>query len=374
MVGELMNASVRSILGLNRARAASHRFGFLPAQMQFFAVSGWRSGPRALAGILVLLGICSTGASFASDGALKSGGGLPILRVGFTPGEESDGLSLRSAELGQLLEKKLEAAGTRVRIQTQVGRTYEDLLDQLKSKKVDFAFLNALSFVRAEESLQLKVLLKKVWEGPFYFSILLTQKRSAFKNLQSLQKARFAFVSEGSGSGHLYPLVALRGSKLDLAALKPEQLRFTGAHDRSVELLKKGEVDVIAVFSNTKSAQDSAWTQHGGRASDVRVLWVSEPIPNDPFVVRKDYYDRHPRLVHELMLALIELSESEAERPMLTRLLGVKSLMWATAQQYDPVRKISALSKEFRDEKAAVDEKALQRPTSPTQPSTQEAK
>lgn len=323
MVGEWINASLRRILS-------------------------WRISFRASGGgILVAIAILLSGQSSAAENSSKVGA-LPILRIGFTPGEESDGLSLRTAELGQLLEKKLEASGTKVRIQTQVGRSYEDLVDQLKNKKVDFAFLNALSFVRAEEALQLKVLLKKVWENPYYYSVLLTQKRSAFKSLQSLQKARFAFVSEGSGSGHLYPLIALQGAKLDIATLKPEQIRFTGAHDRSVELLKRGEVDVIAVFSNTKSALDSAWTQHGGRVGDVRVLWVSEPIPNDPFVVRKDYYDRHPRLVHELMLSLIELSESEAERPTLTRLLGVKSLMWATAQQYDPVRKISALSKELR--------------------------
>jgi phosphonate transport system substrate-binding protein len=322
MVGEWIYASLRRILSWGfKLRASS-------------------------AGLLIALSLIANSPIAAAESSSKVGA-LPILRIGFTPGEESDGLSLRTAELGQLLEKKLEASGTRVRIQTQVGRSYEDLVEQLKNQKVDFAFLNALSFVRAEEALHLKVLLKKVWENPYYYSVLLTQKRSAFKTLQSLQKARFAFVSEGSGSGHLYPLVALKGAKLDIATLKPEQIRFTGAHDRSVELLKRGEVDVIAVFSNTKSALDSAWTQHGGRVGDVRVLWVSEPIPNDPFVVRKDYYDRHPRLVHELMLSLIELSESEAERPTLTRLLGVKSLMWATAQQYDPVRRISALSKEL---------------------------
>ena len=338
MVGEMRNTLVQSLLS---RRAVENGFG----RGDLFA-----STARLVFGaaLCCMVSVCPFG--IAAEEKAKSNSASPVLRIGFTPGEESEGLSLRSAEFGQLVEKKLEASGTKVRVQTQVGRTYSDLVDQLKNKKVDFAFLNALSFVRAEESLPLKVLLKKVWENPFYYSVLLTPRRSPFKNLQSLHKARIAFVSEGSGSGHLYPLMALRAVNLDLGTFKPDQIRFSGAHDRSVDLLKRGEVDVIAIFSNTKTAEDSAWTRHGGRVGDVRVLWASEPIPNDPFVVRKDYYDRNPRMVHELMLALIELSESESDRPALKRILGVKSLMWATAQQYDSVRRISTLSKEFRTE------------------------
>jgi phosphonate transport system substrate-binding protein len=92
------------------------------------------------------------------------------------------------------------------------------------------------------------------------------------------------------------------------------------------------------VFANDAKAEDSAWTQHGGKQKEVRMLWASPAIPNDPLCVRTEFYDSNPKLTHDFMFGLIELNESVSDGSRFRKLLGVKSLMTATSQQYSPVR------------------------------------
>jgi len=67
---------------------------------------------------------------------------------------------------------------------------------------------------------------------------------------------------------------------------------------------------------------------------------VSEPIPNDPFVVRQDFYDSYPRISHDLMFALIEINDDPKDGARFKKLLSASSLMFATSQQYEPVREM----------------------------------
>ncbi|MBK7890433.1 MAG: phosphate/phosphite/phosphonate ABC transporter substrate-binding protein [Bdellovibrionales bacterium] len=266
------------------------------------------------------------------------------ITIGFTPGEESSGLKERTDAFVRLLAER-----TGLHLKSYVGTSYSDLIDKMAERKVDFAFLSASSFVEAEARCGAKVLLKKVWEGPFYYSVLLVPAKSTIRSIKELKKKRIAFVDEKSASGYLYPLVAFRhaglSEKTDFASIT-----FSGGHDRSVQLLKKGAVDAIAVFSNDKAGVQTAWTQHGGQARDVRVLWSSAPIPNDPFVVRRDFYEKSPKIAHEVMFGLIEMNEDPAEMATVRKLLGIQSLMLATSQQYEPVREMVRLLRDAKGE------------------------
>jgi phosphonate transport system substrate-binding protein len=67
---------------------------------------------------------------------------------------------------------------------------------------------------------------------------------------------------------------------------------------------------------------------------------VSEPIPNDPFVVRQDFYDKNPKLTHNLMFNLIDVAEKLKEDKEVLDFLGARGFMPATTRQYDPVREM----------------------------------
>ena len=88
---------------------------------------------------------------------------------------------------------------------------------------------------------------------------------------------------------------------------------FSGSHSNSVELLEEASVDAIAVFADDAKAIRNAWGKYAGlkkstnkkNSKKAKVLWVSEPIPNDPFCVRKDFYEAYPKLTHSLMTAIL---------------------------------------------------------------------
>lgn len=258
----------------------------------------------------------------------------PVIRLGFLPGEGAADLKLKGDDLAKMIGKK-----TGIEVRPYVGTSYSDLIEKIAQKKVDIAFLSALSYVEAESQVGLKVLLKKVWDKGFYYSVILTDSRSSIRTLKDLKGKRMAFVDKKSASGYLYPTAAL--SKAGLRV--PEDFKsvvYSGSHDQSVHALKAKAADAIAVFSNDPKGKDSAWTQHQGAMKDVRAVWGSAAIPNDPLCVRNDFYELNPKLTHDFMFGLIELNEDPQLGAEFRRLLGIKSLMTATSGQYEPVREM----------------------------------
>ncbi len=258
-----------------------------------------------------------------------------VIRIGFIPGLDPGSLKKNAVELVDLLQKEVG-----VPMSVYISKDYSGLAQAMKKKKVDFAFFSPITFVNAEKKLGVKVLLKKVYEEPFYYSSILTLKKSQFRSIKDLKNKRIAFVDKKSASGYLYPRLFLKKQNIKIEKFFKKTV-FSGNHDRSVELLRDGKVDAVAVFANDRQASVNAWTKHLGssRTGDVRSLWVSEPIPNDPFCVRQEFYDKFPKISHDMMFALFELGKKDGQNH-LQSLLGVKRMELATSQQYNPVREL----------------------------------
>ena len=254
------------------------------------------------------------------------------LTVGMLPGGEPQAIERESYIMAEKLQSKLGRP-----VQIYISKNYTGMIEALKNKKVDLAILSSMTYVMAEKETNIKVLLKKTWSnGPFYYSALIVKASSGIKSVKDLKNKRVGFVDEKSTSGYLYPQVFLRKNSLDEKTFK--SIQFSGNHAASVELLEAGKVDVIAVFADDEKAKHGAWTRFAKGKLKVRTLWISEPIPNDPIVVRQDFYDQNPKLTHELMYNLIEI-QSEAQSG-LDEILGTSDLMPATSRQYDPVREM----------------------------------
>lgn len=257
------------------------------------------------------------------------------ITIGFIPGENPDVLKEHGEGFATLIQSKI---GVPVKI--YISKDYTDMIVAMKEKRVDFAFFTAMTYVFAEKEAGAKVLLKKVWEGPYYFATILAKTAT---KLSQLKGKKFAFVDEKSTSGYLYPQVYFKKNNVDAKSFFKQTL-FSGNHTESIKLLREGKVDAAAVFSNDEKAKDTAWERFpnadGKKFSHPKVLWVSAAIPNDPFVVRQDFYDKNPKLAHDLMFGMMELIEDPKEGVHFQQLLNVKSLMLATSAQYEPVREM----------------------------------
>jgi phosphonate transport system substrate-binding protein len=264
---------------------------------------------------------------------LSAGAETKPITIGMLPGGNPVSIEKESYLLAEKLQNKLQKP-----VQIYISKNYSGMIEALKNKKVDLAILSSMTYVLAEKEADVKVLLKKTWSnGPFYYSAIMTRADSKIKSLKDLKNKKMAYVDENSTSGYLYPQVYLRKHKFDDKIFS--STTFSGNHAASVELLESGKVDAIAVFADDEKAKLGAWTRFAkSQKFKVRVLWVSEPIPNDPIVVRQDFYDQNTKLTHEIMYNLIEMqSESKAS---LSEILGTSDLMPATSRQYDPVREM----------------------------------
>lgn len=255
------------------------------------------------------------------------------ITLGLIPSEDPEKLKKNGLALAKALQEKLG-----VNVNLYISKNYQGLIDAMKKQKVDYAFFTAMSFVFAEKNANAKVLLKKVWEAPFYYSVILTKNDSGIKSLEDLKGKKFGFVDERSTSGYLYPRVKFKKS----GVLEKEfsKTEFFGNHEEAARALVEGRVDAISVYADSADGSKNAVQAYfPAKAASVKPLWVSDPIPNDPLCVRQDFYEKYPQFTHQMMFAFIDLKE-DPKGNLLKKYLGVSEVMMATSKQYDPVREL----------------------------------
>ncbi len=255
------------------------------------------------------------------------------LTIGLLPGGDPKATEKQSFKLAEKIQARIGRP-----VQIYISKNYTGMIEALKTKKVDFAVLSAMTYVVAEKEVPIKVLLKKTWNNsPYYYSALISRAEGGVKKISDLKHKKIAFVDEKSTSGYMYPEIHLRRQKIIDSDFK--SITFSGSHAASIEMLEKGEVDAIAVFADDEKGKVGAWTHFShSKKFKPRLIWVSEPIPNDPIVVRQDFYDENTKLTHEVMYTLIDIQNQNQSE--LGEVLGTSDLMPATSRQYEPVREV----------------------------------
>ena len=290
----------------------------------------------------VFLLVCALGLVTVSHPVFAAEAQPETITVGVIPGGNPEKLREQGLALAKALQEKLQ-----IPVNIYLSKNYIGLVEAMRSKKVDFAFFSSSTFVFAEQQAQAKVLLKTVWQEPFYYSTVIVPTNSKIRKLQDLKGKKIVFVDEKSSSGYLYPQVALQ--KLGIKNSDFKEAAFSGNHKESIQFLEAGKVDAAAVYSDDEKGKHSAWAQFAKDPKKYRIIWTSEPIPNDPFCVRQDFYDKYPKITHTLMFSLIEIFEENPTKQAYSEILGSRDLMPATSKQYDPVREmVKALNIELK--------------------------
>ncbi|MFK8138957.1 MAG: phosphate/phosphite/phosphonate ABC transporter substrate-binding protein [Bdellovibrionales bacterium] len=255
------------------------------------------------------------------------------ITVGFIPPGYHKEHQEKILKFAELLQEQIG-----VQVNVYLPKSYNSLVQALKTKKVDFAFLTSMTYVIAEKEAGAKVLLRKVWEQrDYYFSSLIVREGSTIKSLSDLKAKRIAFVDRNSTSGFLYPKVALHNKGLKESDFS--KVVYAKNHKAAVEALRKGEVDVAAVFASDEQGKTGAWTHLYDKKQAMKSIWTSKHIPSDPFVVRNSFYEKNPKLAHEIMFVLKEMSNQKKNKA-LKDLLDIDRVELATSSQYDIVREM----------------------------------
>lgn len=162
---------------------------------------------------------------------------------------------------------------------------HDELPRMLASGQVDLAWLSASQYLRAAPSVPVAKLVRSGLT--FYRSAIFTHRGGA-KKLSDLKGKRIAFVSEGSGAGHLMALRVLMDAGFKQADLRGQQ--FLGDHAAVCRAVVDGKADAGATFANDGRGGSLAGCEEtiGAAAKKLRVLATSDPIPNDLIAARPD--------------------------------------------------------------------------------------
>lgn len=201
-----------------------------------------------------------------------------------------------------------DAAGVKTVVKSYP--TVHALLDAMKKGEADVVFMNTFGYLMLREqnaAYEISAALHLPHEAAsVYQSVIVSPKEN---NIISLQMAvdradnnLLLFVSPGSTSGNLVP-------RLKLASLMPDdpekffvELQYTQRHDAALQQALT-ETHAVAACGSDE------YYKLGADTTKFNLLWMSEPIPLGPVVVKKELSEN---LKTSLQKALLELHTQNA--------------------------------------------------------------
>jgi len=175
---------------------------------------------------------------------------------------------------------------------------------------------------------------KKTYQSQFI------AKKGRFKNISELSGMKIAFVEPASMSGYLLPLKMLNDAGIKLGG----DPVFAMKHDSVVSMVYQGQADAGATFYSPPDAKDGIQdarrlvrTQYPDVESKIEIIQLTEEIPNDPIVFRRDMSEEMKVKIADAFLAMVKTPEGQEA---FKAVYGVTAIERATDADYEPVRQM----------------------------------
>ncbi len=274
------------------------------------------------------LGVLATGAALAAPSIVRAQ--QQTLRVGLIPSEDSRAMLAQSKDILDAVEKN-----SGLKVQGFVATDYNGVIEALRAKHLDIAYLGPFSYVLATTVTPVEAfaIAETAKAGrTFYHSQIIALKTSGIKELNDLKGKNFAFVDPASTSGYAFPLAGLIKAGID-PKRDFKTVLFTGAHDANALAVANGKVDAATIADRIL---DAAVAKGHIKAELIQVVWRSAPIPESPMVWRKDLSAEFKAKVKAAFLSIKDLNWSDQGK-----LNGFKE---TSDQAYDVVRETAKLA------------------------------
>jgi phosphonate transport system substrate-binding protein len=222
-------------------------------------------------------------------------------------------------ESGNRIAHLLEMA-TGYHFESVVATSYAGVIEAMGANRADIGWLNTFSYVIAHEKYGVEVRLVTVRFGlPYYRAEIITQADSGINTLPDLRGKRFAFVDPASTSGYLFPVAGLKKAGYDPQKFFGQTI-FAGSHNNVVLAVYQGRVDAGSVFEDARGTVQKTLPDV---MQKVKVIWKSDPIPNDTVSFRKGL----PGEVKDRVTnALLRFSQTPAGLDALKTLYEIEAL------------------------------------------------
>jgi len=170
-----------------------------------------------------------------------------------------------------------------------------------------------------------------------YYSLLITQKDSPYNNLNDVLKnsksINFGIGDPGSTSGFLVPsYYVFAMNKVDpRTAFKTIR---NASHGANIQAVLAKQVDVA---TNNTEETDKLEQTKPEMAKELKIIWKSPLIPNDPIVWRKDL---DPAVKAKVKSFLIDYGKTDADKEVMSKIYNYSGFKESTNDQLIPIRQL----------------------------------
>ena len=191
-----------------------------------------------------------------------------------------------------------------------VTNDWAGIATALANGQADVAWMGPWGYVLANNEGGAKAIATVKYDGkPTYHSIVVARPELTITKFPSDAKGMsISFADVGSTSGWLIPTYWFKTQGINPKTFF--KYRDGASHPANEMAVANGQVDLATDYDRNLNSM----IERGLIKPDaVKVVWTSEPLPNDPIVVRKDL---DPAVVENLQEALWAISEEQAKSIM----------------------------------------------------------
>jgi len=207
------------------------------------------------------------------------------IKISLVPGQDTKLLQENGKKFEAYLEEK-----TGLAFDVNVPASYVAVIEALGSNRADLAIMNTFGYIIAQEKYGAEAALTGVFKGREVYWGQIIARKDGPKSIKELNNKRIAFVDPSSGSGFVLPSKLLKDENV-----KPKEVVFAGRHDSVVTMVYQRRVDAGATYHTPidngvpQDARKLVVTQFPDVFDKIAIIAMTEPIPNDPVVFRKDF-------------------------------------------------------------------------------------
>jgi phosphonate transport system substrate-binding protein len=198
----------------------------------------------------------------------------------------------------------------------------------LANGQADIAWMGPWGYVLAHHAGGARAIATVGYDGrPSYHAIILARPGLAIGSWpEGARGLRISFADVGSTSGWLIPTHYFQSRGIDPKTFF--RYRDGASHPANVIAVANGQVDLATDFDRNFNGMAERGLV---RRDEVRIVWTSEPLPNDPLVVRAGFDPAATARIQEIVTAI---TPEEARTIMPPRYTG-----WVKAdhESYRPI-------------------------------------
>lgn len=282
--------------------------------------------------LLAALFLCAGAPASAQDWRIK----YPIVTLSSVSSENQEATQARFKEFASYFKQQL---GVEMKIFT--ASDYAGTIQALSSGQVHLAGLGpaayAAAWIDSDGGVEPLVAAREADGDLGYFSALIVRADSPYQKLEDLKGKTLAWADPNSTSGYLVPLVSLRAVGIDPDKFFSRTV-FSGGHEQNVIGVLNGTFESAFVWTARDPSSRGIMKAMSMRGvldpQKVRVIWMSQVIPNSPLTMRKDMPSDMKRDITQLFLDLYAKDPKMAEIMVRGKTLGYVAVNHAL---YQPV-------------------------------------